>query len=98
MNEMGAHIKLEIESVARKLGPRLTSLRLLPRCLHRLGKRLPAPLQLSHHPVPQIRGGPHLADELADHVRRGEVAGPRGTAEEPVQIRQQVNGDPGRPP
>ena len=65
---------------------------------HRLGQRLAAALELGCHPGRQVRVGPHLADELADHIRRGDVAGLGVAAQERVQLGRQVDGDPGRPP
>ena len=64
---------------------------------HRLGERFPAARQLGRDPGRQIRVGPHLADQLADHVRRGDIAGLGVGAQERVQFGHQVNGDPGRP-
>jgi hypothetical protein len=74
----------------------LSSLWLLSGRPHRFGERLPAPLQLSSHPGRQIRVSPQLADEFADDIRRGDIPGLRVTAKEPVQVRYQVDCDPGR--
>ena len=70
--------------------------RLLPGRPHRFGKRLPAPLQLGSDPGRQIRVSPQLADKFADDIRRGDIPGLRVTAKEPVQVRHQVDCDPGR--
>jgi len=70
--------------------------RLLSRRPHRFGKRLPAPLQFGSHPGRQIRVSPQLADKFADDIRRGDIPGLRVTAKEPVQVRHQVDCDPGR--
>ena len=59
---------------------------LLPSCQHHLGQRLPAPRQLGRHPGRQIRIRSHLADELADHVGRGDVAGRRAAIAAPEDL------------
>jgi hypothetical protein len=71
--------------------------RLLPRRPHRLSERLPAPGQLDRNLCWQIRVGAHLADQFPDHVRRGGTARLGVPAQERVQIRDEVGGDPGRP-
>ena len=57
---------------------------LLPGYAYGLSQRFPAPLKLGRDPSRQIRVSPHLADQLADHVRRGDVASLRVLAQEPV--------------
>ena len=84
-------------SIAAGHGLLSTPRQLFSRRPHRLGQRLTASLEFHRNFCRQIRVIPRLADQLADHVRRGDVAGLRITAQEPVKVGRQVDGDPGRP-